>query len=76
MTTKMSVTYPIEMLTFCKEKLLEREEKRLEKRQETIKNNDVWEYRTSPPEDFNVELPKRLQHREVENGRKQACTIS
>ena len=64
------------MLTSFKEKLLEREEKRLEKRQESIKNNDVWEYRTSPPEDWNAKLPKRLQPEEVEDGRKQACTIS
>ena len=64
------------MFTFCKERLLEREEKRLEKRQQAIKNNDVWEYRTSPPKDWNAELPKRLQQEAVANGQKQTCIIS
>ena len=56
------------------EKLLKREEERLEKRRQTVKDNNVWEYRTSPPEDWNDELPKRLQI-DVDQIKRQACTI-
>jgi len=43
----------------CK-RLVDREKVRMEERLKTHKENDVWEPRTSPPEDWNKPLPPEI----------------
>ena len=40
--------------------MVDREKVRMEERLKTHKENDVWEPRTSPPEDWNKPLPPEI----------------
>ena len=42
-------------------RVIAREKERVEKRLADHKNNDVWERRTSPPENWNTPLPFKLK---------------
>ena len=47
-------------IVFSQQRLVEREKKKMEERLKCHKDNDVWESRTSPPEDWNEPLPPEL----------------
>ncbi|GFY06980.1 transposon Tf2-6 polyprotein [Trichonephila clavipes] len=45
----------------CLENVIESENDRQRKRMKAIEQNDVWSYRTSPPENWNSPMPKWMQ---------------
>ncbi|GFQ97535.1 uncharacterized protein TNCT_508731 [Trichonephila clavata] len=45
----------------CLENVIESENDRQRKRMKTMEQNDVWTYRTSPPENWNSPMPKWMQ---------------
>jgi len=47
------------------EALIESERLRRTQRINTVRKNDVWQYRTSPPDDWNAALPEYLMRNAV-----------
>ena len=62
------------------EKVIANERIRRQERLETIRRNDVWKYRTTPPNSFNRPLPEHMMRNAVPNmpdkSSTTSCTVS
>lgn len=56
-------------------KLVDHERERIVARVKDATNNNVWEYRTEPPEDWNKPLPPSLLEAPVPAAQNKRCVI-
>jgi len=62
------------------EKVIANERQRRKERQATVRENNVWQYRTAPPESFSQPLPEHMLRNavpsEVDKNTQTNCLIS